>query len=191
MCASCQLPCSDANPPWLVPTGNWAQTGAKQTQEGNMAHGNPLPLSLLLFISLSLSFSLSSLFTLPFLIQNSPDKFLFCFKCSAHILSLKQFPLAAWWQRCDLWEVQIPTGGCRVVPEFKSRAGICASKGSTVFHCSCSVSAGWPCDSPTCWDSSVRPHKSQSGKGREWVHPKKCSFELVTVTRGSCRSWEG
>lgn len=41
MCASCQLPRSDANPPWLVPTGNWAQTGAKQTQEGNMAHGNP------------------------------------------------------------------------------------------------------------------------------------------------------
>lgn len=55
MCASCQLPCSDANPPWLVPTGNWAQTGAKQTQEGTMAHGNPV--SLLLFISLSLFLS--------------------------------------------------------------------------------------------------------------------------------------
>lgn len=61
MCASCQLPRSDANPPWLVPTGNWAQTGAKQTQEGNMAHGNPHSLLLSLCLSLSLVLIHSSL----------------------------------------------------------------------------------------------------------------------------------
>lgn len=45
VCVCCQLPHRAANPLWLVPTGNWAQTGAKQTQEGNVAHGNPPSLS--------------------------------------------------------------------------------------------------------------------------------------------------
>lgn len=69
VCASCQLPRSAANPPWLVPTGNWAQTGAKQTQEGNMAHGNPPSLSpILLHSSLSDLISLSTLINCFFLL---------------------------------------------------------------------------------------------------------------------------
>lgn len=151
-----------------------------------------LSCSLSLFISLSLSFSLSHPYSLfPFsskILQTN-----FCFASNAQLTFchssrfLSQPDDSA--VTCERYKY--PQGGCRAVPELKSRAGICASKGSTVFHCACSVSAGWPCDSPTCWDSSVHPHKSQSGKGREWVHPKKCSFELVTVTRGSCRTWEG
>lgn len=186
MCASCQLPCSDANPPWLVPTGNWAQTGAKQTQEGNMAHGNPLSLS----PSLSLALSLSSRYPLSLShLQFSRQIFVLLQMVGSHSLIQAGSSCSL---LTALWTVRGINShrGCRAVAEFKSRAGICASKLSNVSHCVCSVSTGWPCEAPTCWDSS-EPKQKPQWKRQRMSSSRKSSFELVKMTRWSCRNWEG
>ncbi len=163
--ASCQLPRSAANPPWLVPTGNWAQTGAKQTQEGNMAHGNPPSLSPILLLSSLSHPPLSTLINCFFFFAPNTLLILSSFSAShsgylvwAGSSSLGEREIKKRADNGAMGEVQTPAEGTeqwlkwsvwRVELGTMPRHGwLCHREGASAWQaasqCVCSAPSGWP-----------------------------------------------